>query len=223
MTRGWTMAPPCPADTPRANRVQPDGQFLATPSRGQFTGNRGILHDTSGVLRRARWRHKAWITCTIRPRPGRGPLPMAAKGHYTPLFFLDEAVACAAGHRPCAECRRAVWRDFAAAWGRAFGTLPRAPEVDAVLHAARIDRATRRPPLWTAEAADLPTGSFVLLAGRAHLLQDGVALPYAPGGYGAAVPLPAGPVAVMTPAPLVAVMRAGWRPVRDTAEDRPGW
>lgn len=208
---------------PRANRVQPDGTFLSTPARGQFTGNRGILHDASGAMGRARWRRKAWITCTTRPRPGRAPLPMAAPGHYTPLFFLDEAVACAAGHRPCAECRRAVWRAFAAAWGRAFGAIPKAPEVDAVLHAARINPATRAQRRHEADPATLPDGAFVLLAGAPHLVAGGAALPYAPAGYGPARALPEGPVPVLTPAPLVAVMRAGWRPALSPAEDRPGW
>lgn len=215
---GWTMAQPCPTERPRANRVQPDGSFLATPERGQFTGNRGILHDASGRMGSTRWRHKAWITCTIRPRPGRAPLPMAAPGHYTPLFFLDEAVACAVGHRPCAECRRAVWRDFTAAWGRAFGTVPRAPQVDATLHAARTGPA-RRPH----QDRNLPDGAFFLWDGAAHLVWHGAALPYAPGGYDPARPMPDGPVSVLTPAPLIAVMRAGWRPVRDAAADRPGW
>lgn len=220
--RGWMMAPPCP-EGPRASRVQPDGGFLATRARGQFTGNRGILHDAGGAMGRARWRHKAWITCTTRPRPGRAALPMAAPGHYTPLFFLDEAVACAAGHRPCAECRRAVWRDFAAAWGRAFGAVPRAPEVDGALHAARIAPATRTHSRHLADSASLPDGAFVLLGGRAHLAWGGQARPYSTGGYGAPCPLPPGPVTVLTPAPLVAVMRAGWRPVLDAADDRTGW
>lgn len=206
---------------PRANRVQADGTFLATPERGQFTGNRGILHNIAGILGGARWRHKAWITCTLRPRPGRAPLPMAAPGHYTPLFFQDEAVACAAGHRPCAECRRAVWRDFAAAWGRAFGAVPKAPEVDAVLHAARIDPTTRTHRRHMAEPRTLPTGVVILLDGGVHLVRDGAALPYA--ALTPARALPIGPVTVLTPAPLVAVMRAGWRPALSAAEDRPGW
>lgn len=217
------MVPTCPPDGPRANRVQPDGTFLATAERGWFTGNRGILHDATGAMGRARWRHKAWITCTIRPRPGRAPLPMAARGHYTPLFFLDEAVACAAGHRPCAECRRAVWHDFAAAWGRAFGTVPRAPQVDAALHVARIDRASRAQRRITVEAAQLPDGTFILMQDRPHLVRNGAALRYAPAGYGPPCALPAGPVTVLTPAPMLAVMQAGWRPAFSTTEDRPSW
>lgn len=208
---------------PRPNRLQPDGSFLATPARGHFTGNRGILHDAAGRMGRARWRHKAWITCTIRPRPGRPPLPMEAPGHYTPLFFLDEAVACAAGHRPCALCRRAAYDAFRAAWGRAFGTIHRAAGIDAMLHTARIDPATRAQRRILRPADSLPTGAFILWQGRAHLIRDGMALPHAPDGYAPARPLPQGAVTVLTPAPMLAVMAAGWRPALTAAEDRPGW
>lgn len=207
----------------RANRVQPDGGFLAVPQRGQFTGNRGILHGADGAMGRARWRHRNWITCTIRPRPGRPALPMAAPGHYTPLFFLDEAVACAAGHRPCAECRRAAYTAFKTAWAGAFGAMPSAAGIDAALHAARIDPATRSQRTHRRPGAGLPTGSFIRLDDRPHLVRDGAALPYAPTGYGTPRALPRGEVTVLTPAPLVDVMQAGWRPALHAAEDRPGW
>lgn len=207
---------------PRQNRVTPQAEITAAAWRGGFTGNRGILHGPDGGLGVARWRHKAWITCTIRPRPGRGPLPMASPGHYTPLFFTDEAVACAAGHRPCAECRRPVWNDFRAAWGRAFGSPARAPEIDAVLHTARTTRA--RQQLHHQHAArDLPDGAFILLGDQPHLVREGAAHPWSAGSYGTARTLPAGPVTVLTPAPLIRVMAAGWRPCLDPALDRAGW
>ncbi|WP_323042475.1 hypothetical protein [Gemmobacter sp.] len=208
---------------PRANRVQPDGGFLAVPQRGQFTGNRGILHDAAGDMGRARWKHRSWITCTIRPRPGRPALPMAAPGHYTPLFFLDEAVACAAGHRPCAECRNPAYKAFKAAWVQAFGGAPSARDIDAALHATRIDPATRNQRRYLHSAPDLPTGAFILLEGQPHLICDGSALPYGPAGYAAPRPLPRTDVTVLTPAPLIAVMQAGWRPVIAAQHDRPGW
>lgn len=209
---------------PRANRLQPDGSFLAHPARGQFTGNRGILHDAQGQMGRARWRHRSWITCTLRPRPGRPALPMTGPGHYTPLFFLDEAVACAAGHRPCAECRNPAYKAFKAAWTRALGGLATAPLIDATLHAARVEPTTRAQRRHQAAAWDLPYGCFVLLDDRPHLvLGDGTAQRYRPDGYDPAGPLPRGTVTVLTPAPLVAVMAAGWRPVLHAAEDRAGW
>ena len=206
----------------RANRVQPDGTFLAVPARGAFMGNRGCLHDDAGVIRR-RHQGKVWITCTLREKPGRGAVPQAVPGRYTPLFFLDEAVACAAGHRPCAECRRAVYNDFRAAWGRAFGAVPKAAEMDAILHAARLDPATRLPHRHQAEAATLPEGCFILWKGAPHLLAASGLRPYRPDGYGTPLPRPDGPVTVLTPLPLVQVMRAGWQPVLDLTVDRPNW
>lgn len=200
----------------RPTRVHPDGSFGTRPARGAFMGNRGCLHDATGAIRRA-WAGKAWITCTLNERPDWGPHPFPAPGRWTPLFFLDEAVAASAGHRPCALCRRAAYRAFLDAWQRAFGARPRAVEVDAALHAAR--RAAR-PQI---DAIDLPTGAFIRHAGRDWLIRDGLALPYQGDGYGPAAPLPQGKVILLTPAPMLAVLRAGWRPCLSAAEDRPGW
>lgn len=206
----------------RGNRVQPDMTLGALPLRGQFMGNRGRLHDDAGVIRR-RFAGKLWITCTLREKPARGKVSLEGPGHYTPLFFLDEAVACAAGHRPCAECRRAVYNDFGAAWERAFGSKAKASEMDAALHDARLtDTRKGQRRVWC-HGADLPEGVFVQWQGQPHLMRQTDALPYAPQGYMAAVERPVGEVQVMTPAPLVAVMRAGWRPVMDATADRANW
>lgn len=192
---------------PRANRVQPDGTFLAVATRGLFTGNRGILHDATGVMGNLRWRHKAWICCTLDLRPGRAPLPMAAPGHYTPLFFHDEAVALAAGHRPCAECRRADFRAFAAALGGLH-----APEIDRALHQARIVPATRAQRRHDAVAATLPDGTFVLHGDRVCLIRGNRAFPFDPAGYGSPLSRPEGRLQVLTPEPVVAALQAGYTP-----------
>lgn len=189
----------------RANRVQPDSTSLATAARGLFTGNRGILHDAQGAMGRALWRHKAWICCTLDLRPGRPPRPIATPGHYTPLFFDDEAVALAAGHRHCAECRRDAFRAFAAALGGL-----RAPDIDRLLHAARLDPATGSQGRHLAQAETLPDGVFVLHGGRACLIHQDAALPHAPGGYAAPLPRPRGLVPVLTPAPGVQALQAGY-------------
>lgn len=206
----------------RANRVQPDGSFATVPARGGFMGNRGCLHDAAGVIRRGH-QVRRWITCTLREKPGRGAVPQSVPGRYTPLFFLDEAVACAAGHRPCAECRRAVYDDFRAAWTRAFGAVEGAAGMDAVLHRARWDGTARAPRRYWEEVASLPDGCFVRFAGQAHLVWDGGLRPYRAEGYGPAIALPQGTVPVLTPEPLVRVMAAGWRPVLSATEDRPNW
>lgn len=183
-------------------------------------GNRGCLHDADGTIRRSH-QGKLWITCTLREKPSRGKIPLAAPNRYTPLFFLDEAVACAAGHRPCAECRRAAYDDFRAAWVRAFGSVDKADAIDRTLHAARIEN--RAPRRHRAEAATLPFGAFLLWQDRPHLVTDDALLPYNPQGYGAALPRPTGEVTVLTPEPLIRVMQAGWRPALSASEDRPKW
>lgn len=207
---------------PRPNRLQPDGTFLATPMRGGFMGNRGCLHDTSGTLRRTH-QGKLWITCTLREKPGRGAVPQAAPGRYTPLFLLDEATACAAGHRPCAECRRAIYNDFRAAWARAFGHIPKATEIDATLHAARLDPQTRRQRRHEAAIGTLPDGTFLLWQDRPHRVQGDHLHPYGPQGYAAPISRPTGRATVLTPEPLVQVMRHGWQPLTDPERDRPNW
>ncbi|MBC2836796.1 hypothetical protein [Paragemmobacter straminiformis] len=202
------------------NRVQPDGTFDRLPQRGQFMGNRGCLHDATGTLRRP-YSGKLWITCTLREKPARGKVPRAAPNRYTPLFFLDEAVACAAGHRPCAECRRPVYNDFRAAWARAFGLTEKAGAFDAALHAARLDGRSQRRHSARAEA--LPFGAYLLWQGRPHLRGDGALHPYTPQGYLPPVAIPGAEVVVLTPDPIVRVMQAGWRPQLSAATDRPSW
>ena len=192
------------------NRVLPTGEIVAMAARGMFMGNRGILHDDRQRLGTARWRHKAWVCCVLSFKGRRREV--MAPGRYTELFFLDEAVALAAGHRPCAECRRADHERFRAAWAAATGALPRAPEMDATLHAARVTRA-RAQLRHVAPAETLPDGAFFLLEGVAHLVSGDAARPFAPAGYGAARPRPMGAVTVLTPWPSLAVLAAGYRPV----------
>lgn len=192
----------------RQNRVWPTGEIVADPARGLFMGNRGCLHDAEGRLAAAWWRHRNWITCALSFNGRRRSL--MAPGKYTELFFLDEAVACAAGHRPCAECRRPVWQAFQSAWAGVFGPM-KAAEIDRSLHTARLDGRGQRHHV--AQARDLPDGTMVLISDAPHLVLAAQALRWQPDGYGAASPLPEGHVTVLTPAPLVAVMRAGWAPV----------
>lgn len=207
---------------PRPNRIQPDGTFLATPARGGFMGNRGCLHDATGTIRR-RHQGKLWITCTLREKPSRGPVPQATPGRYTPLFLHDEAVAAAAGHRPCAECRRAAYDDFRAAWTRAFRTTPKATEIDAILHTARLDPATRSQRRHIAELDSLPDGAFLLWQGQPHRVAGNRLHPFTPAGYTVPLPRPQGDVTVLTPEPLIRVIQNGWQPLLDPALDRPNW
>jgi hypothetical protein len=194
----------------RQNRVLPTGQIVATDERGTLTGNRGCLHDAEGRLGTARWRHPHWIACELSYKGWRRPI--MAPNRWTELFFLDEAVALAAGHRPCALCRHSDWMDFRAAWTRAFGTAPAAPEIDRVLHAARIDSRSRAQRLHEVPAVGLPDGTFISHDGTPALICSNSLRPYRTGGYGIALPRPEGRVTVLTPYPIVAVLAAGYRP-----------
>ena len=187
------------------NRVLPSGDIIADPSRGLFTGNRGVLHDDQQRLGRARWKGRAWIICALEFKGWRRRV--MTPGTWTELFFLDEAVALAAGHRPCALCRRAAYMAFQ----QGFGGL-KAAEMDAVLHKARVaeDRQQRR---FSCEIKMLPDGSFILHEGQPHLIHRGMAYPYDPARYAAPVALPRGLVEVMTPEPSVEVLRSGYLPV----------
>jgi hypothetical protein len=193
------------------NRVLPTGDIVADPSRGTLTGNRGVLHDAGGNLGQARWRHPHWISCELSYKGLRRPI--MAPGRWTELFFLDEAVALAAGHRPCGECRRADHLAFRAAWGRAFGVEVAAAEMDRVLHAARVVPRRRALATHPAPLAGLPDGTFIRDADDCLLVMGDRLLPFIPEGYGPPRPRPAaGTVTVLTPAPLVAVLCAGYRP-----------
>lgn len=209
---------------PRQNRVTPFGEIVATPERGTFMGNRGVLHDAAGKVKRV-WQVRRWIVCVLEFR-GRKRAVMAPDC-YTELFFLDEATALAAGHRPCAECRHARFRDFCHAWsvaGLADGgsRRPTADEIDRRLHAERLapDRSKR---LSGGMLDELPDGVFVTVPGwgdRAFLVQGDSLLAWSPGGYRQRRARPAGQaVQVLTPPSTVAAIRAGYVPaIHETAK-----
>ena len=195
---------------PRQNRVLPTGGIVADPARGLFMGNRGILHDESGQLGASRWKHPHWVCCRLEFKGRRRPV--MAPGAYTELFFLDEAVALAAGHRPCAECRRAAFEAYRDAWELAFGTRPKAGEIDRVLHDDRVLR-NRRQIRHDQAFGDLPAGAFFLFGDAPLLKTDAGALAFSPEGYRpATTPDADGIVSVLTPRASVAVLAAGYRP-----------
>ncbi|HWU63074.1 MAG TPA: hypothetical protein VN112_13735 [Ensifer sp.] len=195
--------------TPRRNRVTPFGRLEAVPARGQLMGNRGDLHDSTGVISRE-WKVKRWIACAL-VHPSGSRAVFDTSGRYTPLFFADEPTALAAGHRPCAECRRAdynVWRE---GWRMAFGSSASANDLDAALHQARIDRNGCKITTQ-ARLADLPDGVIVTLENAPEsplLLWERETFAWTHEGYGAPLQLAATTACrVLTPAPSVAVLSA---------------
>jgi hypothetical protein len=189
---------------PLQNRVTPLGELIADPARGLVYGNRGCLHDETGRIRRS-FAVKRWIACRLEFKDWRRT-SLLQPGRFTELFFLDEATAFAAGHRPCALCRRADYDRFVALVGA------RADEIDERLHTERLD-ASRRRRLHPARLRDLPDGAFVLEGGQPWLLLGGELLRWTPSGYTDRRPRSGGNVVLITPPSLVEVLRTRWQGV----------
>jgi len=193
---------------PERNRVTPEGEFVAIPLRGAWTGNRGVLHEGHQIVRSHA--SNLWITCALefRGRWREQWLPH----RWTHLYFHDEAVSFAAGHRPCAECRRADYRAYQRAWAKGNATdVPGAKEMNSQLHRERIVPGTHRRRWHEMPWADLPDGTFVLLDDAPAVVVGTTVVPWTTEGYGTPVPRPrAGPVTVITPPSSVAVLRAGY-------------
>jgi hypothetical protein len=196
------------------NRVAPTGEIVADPGRGLLMGNRGCLHTPDRRLGTARWRSKLWICCSLTFKGVRRDV--MPPGRWTALFFLDEATALAAGHRPCAYCRRAEYVAYAQAWQRGQGEpeRPSAIQMDARLHAERVTPRTRCQITRPAVAGRLPDGAMVRHEGTVGLLWAGSLRPWTFHGYGPAVPIgPRTAVELLTPPASVAALQAGYRPV----------
>ncbi len=195
---------------PLQNRVTPLGELIADPARGLVYGNRGCLHDESGRIRR-RYAVKRWLACRLEFK-GWLRRPLLQPGRFTELFFLDEATAFAAGHRPCALCRREDYERFTAIWRELHPGRVGADAIDDRLHAERVDPATRAHRLHSAPADPLPNGAFLLVAGMPHVVAGGRLLRWTPSGYGDPRALAAGARApLITPPSLVAVLESGWQ------------
>jgi len=194
------------ACVPRRNRVTPLGELVADPARGLVYGNRGCLHDDAGRIVR-RYQVRRWIACRVRFMD-RHRSPLMQPGRYTELFFLDEATALAAGHRPCAECRRADYVGFVEGWVERHPGETSADAVDLRLHAERVDPETRARRLHDAELDSLPDGAFVLHDGEPHVVCGCSLLRWTPGGYTRRLPRPeCGTARTITPPSLVAHLR----------------
>lgn len=186
---------------PLQNRVTPFGELIATEERGTLTGNRGSLHDAEKRIRRA-FVGKRWIHCLLEFQ-GRKRKVMTP-GHYTELFFLDEATALAAGHRPCAECQRERFTLFRSHWpGKS------AVSIDEVLHAERLDGKVKRT--YSARVGKLPDGVIVAVGERALLLRNGSLFHWTPSGYGERTPVThETEVRVLTPRSIVRAIAADY-------------
>jgi hypothetical protein len=196
---------------PLQNRVTPFGDVIAIAQRGRFIGNRGIIHDpaTKTLLGR-RWTTKAWLVCVLDYKERHREV-MGGRS-WTELFFLDEAVALAAGHRPCFFCRRTAAEAFRTAWSKAKGgKAPLAPEMDAVLHEERLDRGRKRVHAIPGSLGELPDGTVIAAVGKAYTIVQGRAFRWSEQGYQAERQIPDADGLLTPPSTLLAI-RAGYRP-----------
>jgi len=198
---------------PLQNRVTPFGELIATEARGTLMGNRGCLHDSERRIRRA-FACKRWITCVVEFR-GRHRHVMAP-GRYTELFFLDEATALAAGHRPCSECQHERYRLFCEIWASAnpqvvFSSRRRADDIDRVLHAERLE-GKRGKRTYLERISGLPSGVMISDdAGVPYLVLDTRLLEWRPDGYGRSIPQSGERlVRVLTPPSVVKAISNGY-------------
>ena len=193
------------------NRVDPFGRIIATPARGSLMGNRGILHDDQRTVQKTH-AHQHWVTCVLSFKGTKRPL--MAQGQYTELFFLDEATSFAAGHRPCAQCRRVSYKAFLAAWQHAHGgpeegrSLPQT--IDRALHKARIHR--REKVTFEDRISDMPNGTFCADGDTPVLIWRDRQYRWSFEGYTPHTTPLTGTVRVLTPKPLIEVFRQGYRP-----------
>jgi hypothetical protein len=203
---------------PLQNRVTPEGEIIATPHRGLMLGNRGgCFHLPDRTLGARRWATRQWIACLLSFKGRRRELMQPNR--YTELFFLDEATALAAGHRPCFECRRRDAEHFAALWAetRGWPAPARAPEMDVALQAERVGSRGQKIT-YRSQLAALPDGAFVRLEDggptSSYLVDNDRLLRWTPAGYEPSRPRPQRrDVEVLTPRSIVAVLSAGYRPM----------
>ena len=203
---------------PRQNRVDPFGRLIAVPARGTLTGNRGCLHDANGKIVR-RWTTRSWIACLLSFK-GRQRTVMTPN-RWTELFFLDEATAFSAGHRPCGECRREDYVRFKSAWvtgNPQFDLTTKTPieRIDLILQRERVsDPPASTKVLFTADIDALPDGVFVLGPDgeTPWMVWGDRLLRWTAEGYQEAIERPElASVNVLTPRSMVAAFDAGYRP-----------
>ena len=193
---------------PLQNRVTPLGDLVADPARGLVYGNRGCLHDARGRIWR-RYAVKRWISCRLEFR-GWHRHPLLQPGRFTELFFLDEATAFAAGHRPCALCRREDYDRFCSIWRSLHPGQVGADAMDEQLHSERVDPATRGQRHHAAEQDGLPDGAFVLRAGAPWVVRGDELLRWSPAGYVERVARSDEQAVLITPPSLVSLLRWDW-------------
>jgi hypothetical protein len=193
------------------NRVNPFGQIVPIDQRGLFIGNRGCIHRDRTIVRP--WTVQRWIVCNLEHKGW--VAPKWQPNRWTALFFWDEAVALAAGHRPCSMCRHEAFVRWVDAWQLATNERPRVAPLDQAMHSDRIDSGDRQRQ-HQAPWIDVPDGAFALIDDQPMLVLQSRVIPWQPSaqGYGSPVERPVtGQATLLTPRSTVAVLRNGYQPV----------
>jgi hypothetical protein len=196
------------------NRVDPFGNIIETKARGTIMGNRGVIHNDQKQITRA-FKHQAWITCVLEFKGRKRPL--MTPDRWTELFFLDEATAFAAGHRPCFECRREDAKRFKSCWlkgnpGYKFTMKTSIKEIDEVMHRERIDSKGQKVT-HQCLSSDIPEGTFIVKDGDPYLFRNNGLHRWTPFGYERSSTIPKSlKMTVLTPKSIVNAFRAGFVP-----------
>ena len=198
---------------PLQNRVDPFAVIHAVPQRGMFMGNRGgCFHDENKQLKQTRWKSRQWIVCVLDFKEWRRTL--MSPNRYTELFFLDEATALAAGHRPCFECRRERAHAFTTALQRA-GTIDAGTSVrtlDDAIAGEVQQRLKGKAEAPQGRAHDLPDGAMLARNGDAWIIAGNQCALWSFEGYSMLQPLPSDPVSILTPSVTLTAFSEGYRP-----------
>ncbi|HTH83134.1 MAG TPA: hypothetical protein VL490_09375 [Mucilaginibacter sp.] len=196
------------------NRVDPFGNIIKTPHRGAWLGNRGVIHnDKKEIVRQ--FKIKAWITCALTFR-GRHREVMTPD-RWTELFFLDEATAFSAGHRPCFQCRYKDHQRFKEFWLKGnpqYGFTLKTPvaKIDDIIQSERIT-ADRSKVIYQENSNELPSGTFVKYQDKPYLLNNNQLFLWSPAGYEKGIPIPKiDKITVLTPRSIVNMFCAGYLP-----------
>lgn len=203
------------------NRVDPFGNIIQIPERGAWMGNRGVIHNPHKEIVRP-YKLKAWITCLLQFK-GRHREVMSP-GRWTELFFMDEATAYSAGHRPCAECRREDFNRFKKYWvvgNKEAGFNEKTPIrlIDHFIHHERIDKKNCKT-MHQEKVSGLPDGSMVTISDLAYVKKGNLLYQWSPGGYGNPIAIPDAEIDVLTPSSFVKTFRAGYLPQIAVDENR---
>jgi hypothetical protein len=195
------------------NRVDPLGRFISTSARGLWMGNRGVIHKDKQIVRA--FKHKAWIICALEFKGRHRTVMMPDR--WTELFFLDEATAFAAGHRPCFECRKDDAKRFKSCWIKGnpshnFTMATSINQIDEIIHHERID-ANKAKVIHERASGDIPEGTFVLVNDDPYVLINGMPHRWTPFGYERSMALPeVSMFTVLTPRSIVNAFSAGYVP-----------